>query len=722
MEPKKIALIVAGVAAAIAIPTATFFLGRGTTSSTTSPTDGTTETTTPSPDATTTPAPSGGGSTATTLRNVMYYSDWSIWGGQENFYPQDLPTEYFTHLNYAFLDFDAQGNLIFPDPDAPVAANLGQEGVTWGDANAGILPVLRAQRALHPNVKLGISVGGWSKSADFPLMAADDTARANFVANMMKYLEYTDFDYVDIDWEYPGIVRQGDSVDNSTDEGNPHASPADKANYILLLSDLRTALDQQGERLGKTYELSVALPMDEAKLTPGVDLPQMFQIIDFANMMTYDARGAFDTTSGHHTPLYGNPADPLYDAGYSVDQMVTYLLSQGVPSEKIVVGAAFYSRGWKNIENTQIAEGLPGLFAPASATALDADSSSSMGALNDLPTALGDGGRNGGIWAYRNHSALHAAYPNLVEYWDDVAKAPYLYNGSAFFTYDNPQSLAEKANYVRENNLGGMISWQASNDAVTDTPNQRDELTKAIYNGLYGTTPLPQHEIVTAPLNIGCTVTPVAQGYEITLWNHETSVETHSVLQALETQQKTLLHPKLYLDNGGIPLMAGTYNAGQVYQEEGFTVVDLATVYESKTIKPGYAVVFQLHHQDTTPVSVSNLASVTLAQRHTTTGADLSRQTVYGAGATTLPESTPTAPTTPTPTAPTTPTTPTSPESTPAPSLDNVLTWNRQDEAVGVYTPGTVVTHNGKTYHQVGSAVAWWAEPGTDPSFWQEIS
>ena len=40
-------------------------------------------------------------------RNVMYYGDWSIWGGEQEFYPKDIAADQLTHLNYAFLDFDS---------------------------------------------------------------------------------------------------------------------------------------------------------------------------------------------------------------------------------------------------------------------------------------------------------------------------------------------------------------------------------------------------------------------------------------------------------------------------------------------------------------------------------------------------------------------------------------------------------------------------------------
>lgn len=39
----------------------------------------------------------------TETRNVMYYGDWSIWGGEGQFYPKDIPAEQLTHLTLRFL-------------------------------------------------------------------------------------------------------------------------------------------------------------------------------------------------------------------------------------------------------------------------------------------------------------------------------------------------------------------------------------------------------------------------------------------------------------------------------------------------------------------------------------------------------------------------------------------------------------------------------------------
>ena len=436
-------------------------------------------------------------SQATTgLRNVMYYGDWSIWGGQGNFYPKDIPADKLTHLNFAFMDFNASGELIYCDKDAAIGHPLGNAGVTYGDVNGGILNAFQVLKAENPNLKIGVSLGGWSKSGDFSTIAANASTRAKFVENVMKFIKYTNMDFVDLDWEYPGEYRESDKADNTNDEGTPNASPQDKDNYILLLQDLKNALNKQGKELGKTYELSVALPAGVSKIEAGIDVDKLFDIVDFANIMTYDMAGAWSTTSGHQTALYANPNAPEEYKGLSVNECVNYYISQGAEREKIVVGAAYYTRGWEKVSDKGVDPKNPGLFGEAAVVNKNADLTPTPGALNEAPLKNGEGGRAGGVWGYNALDKLKAKYTGLKEYWDDSAKAPYLYNPEtgAFFTYDNVRSIQEKAKYVKENNLGGMIAWMASQDATT-TSTKRDELTNGTKEALFGKEDLPKYEV-----------------------------------------------------------------------------------------------------------------------------------------------------------------------------------------------------------------------------------
>jgi chitinase len=80
---------------------------------------------------------------------------------------------------------------------------------------------------------------------------------------------------------------------------------------------------------------------------------------------------------------------------------------------------------------------------------------------------------------YERYAGDHS-YAELVEkfigkqgfgrYWDPRAQAPYLWNGASrtFITYDDPQSIAVKTRYAKENRLGGMMFWELSQDRDDD--------------------------------------------------------------------------------------------------------------------------------------------------------------------------------------------------------------------------------------------------------------
>lgn len=572
----------------------------------------------------------------TNYRNVMYYGDWSIWGGQGTFYPKGIPADQLTHLNFAFLDFDSKGDLVFTDKDAATGAPVGMDGVTWGAANGGILSALQDLRAKNPNLKIGVSLGGWSKSGDFSKVSADKALRENFVNNVMKFIRYTNMDFVDVDWEYPGSKRAADTVDNKNDEGTPDASEADMQNYILLLKDLRAALDKQGEELNRSYELSVAISASKATLDLGTDVKQLFETVDFANVMTYDMRGAWDENSGHQTGLYTNPKDPSAEAGLSVDDAVTYLLANGAKADKLVIGAAFYTRGWQKVEAGSD-EALPGLFGKAEAAAKDADQSATKGAYNEAALKEGEGGRAGGVWSYRSIDKLKTTYPGLKEYWDDTAKAPYLYSKEtgAFFTYDNQRSIQEKAAYVKEKGLGGMISWMASQDAETSVPGQRDELTKTIKEALLGAEALKKHEIPSINMDVTVAVETFkeewtsSEGYAITIKNNAVKDESNEVLTLVENAFETIKSPKLYIyTKSGATFSPSGYGSGTITNENGCAVVDLTSVSDGKTIAPGVSYSFQLKSSGI--ADLEDIAAIELVQRIVPTGADISRQLVYG--------------------------------------------------------------------------------------------
>lgn len=302
-------------------------------------------------------------------RNVMYYGDWSIYSGQKNFTPDKIDGSLITHLNFAFMDADENGDLITTDTWADYEnPNVGYS-VGTDNKYAGVLGGMLLLRQKYPNMKIGISVGGWTRSGDFPKLAASEKTRKNFANNVAKFVHYYGYDFVDIDWEYPTADRDPDPEGNGVaiDKGCK-GSAADTQNYTLLLQAIRDALDSYGEADGKYYELSVAMSASP-KMMAAIEYEKVLKIVDFANMMTYDLNGAWGGFTAHQTALYTNPAYDEGDAGLSVDSCIKYLENKygdSIDYSKIVVGVAPYTRGWKEVKKeTGRDPKNPGLYADA---------------------------------------------------------------------------------------------------------------------------------------------------------------------------------------------------------------------------------------------------------------------------------------------------------------------------------------------------------------------
>ena len=170
-------------------------------------------------------------------RNVMYYQARQV---KKSFYPSMMQPKYLTHLNLAFLDLDSNGDLVLTDEyvDFQIETIPELSGLSYGDPYAGVIGALFVLKLKNTHLKIGISVGGWGRDGNFPIVAADSTKRDNFAKNIVKFIEYLGFDFVDIDWEYP--------------------SSSDKENFTKFLKAIRNRLDELEEKMGKHYELSIA--------------------------------------------------------------------------------------------------------------------------------------------------------------------------------------------------------------------------------------------------------------------------------------------------------------------------------------------------------------------------------------------------------------------------------------------------------------------------------
>lgn len=289
---------------------------------------------------------------------------------------------------------------------------------------------LKAVKKSNLNLHVLISVGGWGNSSRFSDMALTASARNTFAKSCADFVKKYGFDGVDIDWEYPV-------------SGGATGRPEDKTNFTLLMKALREALDAQGRSDGKYYYLSFAGGASNGYVG-NVQLSQLSKYVDYALNMTYDMHGPWDEYADLNAPLY-TPAEASPQYKISADSSVRYWLNAGFPANKLIMGIPFY------------------------------------GYVYDVADSLNNG-------LYRQFtSAKPAGYDTIVNkylsngiyknFFHTGAQVPYLYGDGKFISYDNPASVAKKAEYAAAKGLKGVSAWELSFDRTA-------ALLTAAYNNL----------------------------------------------------------------------------------------------------------------------------------------------------------------------------------------------------------------------------------------------
>lgn len=285
-------------------------------------------------------------------------------------------------------------------------------------------------RNINPSVKIVLSVGGWG-AGGFSEAAYTEESRKNFASDCLELMEEYGFDGIDIDWEYPGFSL-----------GGIRACPEDKENFTLLLKEVRKSFEEK-ER-GR-YLLSIAAGGGNY-FVRNTNMREAAQYLDYVQLMTYDLRGGFQNVTGHHANLFLGSGD-MYDA--SADLAVAAFVQAGVPAEKLVMGAAFFGRRWDGAANSN--HGLGQMARTAG------NCSCFFGELKEKYID-----KNG-----------------FVRYWDNEAKAPWLFNGISFISYEDEESLSCKIEYMKKKDMAGIMVWEYCQDTThTRTKYMRKEMDR----------------------------------------------------------------------------------------------------------------------------------------------------------------------------------------------------------------------------------------------------
>ena len=394
-----------------------------------------------------------------------YFEEWSIYYAGYNIanLQQNGVADKLTHLIYAF------GNVTTsPTPACAIAD-------TWADYQSPYLPsvngtaypgplygnfaAIQQLKALHPNLKVLMSLGGASAANTAAFVSAASTAagRQALAASCIDMFVSGNiapgitapglFDGFNIDWEFP--------------------TATDTQNFTALLQEFRSQLNALSKTTGKQYTLSFDGPAGSQNYV-NIDLRKAAEQVDFITIDGYNYSGSWVTQTNDASPLFDSRQDPLFGQDLDINDTVDAYLKAGVPPRKYTMGMPLYGAGWTGVPNVN--RGLyqnstaPSPVLWANGTGLCPDLSGNTAGCDPLLTP--------GLLTYSTLSTLTSnGYSN---YFDPRRVAVSLFDPTSgtFYTYDDPFTVFLKTIYINlkvPGGLGGAYVWALKDDDANGT-------------------------------------------------------------------------------------------------------------------------------------------------------------------------------------------------------------------------------------------------------------
>jgi len=364
-------------------------------------------------------------------------------GWHESQFPaSQVPWNRYTHVTYAFAVTTSD------------TTKLDESGLTG-------LPTFVSE-ARKNGVRPLVSIGGWTGSRYFSNAVASAPNRTAFVKTVTDLAVKYRVDGLDFDWEYPDEAGSG---------CNKHG-PGDTPNFLLFLEQLRT------HPVGKLLAVTVAAGISPWLGTNGEplkDVSGFAKVVDYVAIMNYDIWGPWSPTVGPNAPLYDSCA-PKADQGGSASSAVEAWTKAGMPSNKLALGVPSYGHSYRVLKkNAYSSNGQLALFPPFVANDQPAGDK-----WDSQPGGPGDCGgaastQPGGVIEY--WGMIQLGYintngnpePGRTYRFDTCSKTSFIYDPTKqiMVSYDDPQSMRAKGQFIGEQKLRGFSLWEVGGDYHT---------------------------------------------------------------------------------------------------------------------------------------------------------------------------------------------------------------------------------------------------------------
>ncbi|KAF9691758.1 hypothetical protein EKO04_010408 [Ascochyta lentis] len=347
----------------------------------------------------------------------VFYVNWAIYARKH--FVTDLPAEKLTKITYAFANVNSTtGEVFLSDEWADLQYSYPGDVASNGTQLLGNFNQLYKLKQKYRNLKVVLSVGGWSYRANFKTALATNATRTRFAQSALQLVTDLGIDGLDIDWEYP-------------------EDATDASNLVETVKLTRQSFDSYAAKYANGYhfDLDISAPAGPLHYKP-LPIAAMDPYVDVWNLMAFDYMGpGFSNFTGHLSNVYPSKTDPK-TTDFNTVQAVDYYKSQIASSRKLNLGLPMYGRSFANTNG-----------------------------LGQKFNGSGDGTWEAGTLDYKvlplNGSTV---------YTDKKIMASWSYDNKTrqFVSFDTPEVQKLKAKYLQKEKLAGAWWWDSSSDRKDD--------------------------------------------------------------------------------------------------------------------------------------------------------------------------------------------------------------------------------------------------------------
>lgn len=327
---------------------------------------------------------------------------------------EQIPWSRITHLGHAFLQVDAEGEIVKTDavPNAALTA----------DGRKNQVPVL-------------MTLGGGSTLKGLEKVTSDEVSTEAFVAKLLDVLSEGRYDGVNVDWEFPRNAATRDA-------------------HTRLVQQLRLGLDSLAKQSKRAEPYLLVVNVNATPFFgEWIDAEAIVPLVDWLNVMTYDLSGPWSQTAAHHAPLFASSKDTEGESRSVAGAMRYWEQERDVPKEKLVVGVPLFGRAMPVEEPFQTLD--PDLA--------DEHRTLSFSAIRKL---AGEGWP--ADWDNESRTPWLSKPASKKPNSPLATVDPDAYEGPILIAYDDRNSVDLKATWTREQGYRGMFFWALHQDRMPD--------------------------------------------------------------------------------------------------------------------------------------------------------------------------------------------------------------------------------------------------------------